>query len=103
MPIKKFSRDDLKAMVWGDHDEGKYRVKIDDITGNGRWSIYHDMIFKDIAFGRYYLTSYSEGATECQDESPYEHDDEMIECREVEPYEKISISYKMVEDDAKKS
>lgn len=54
---------------------------VDEIVDTGRWSIYHRIVFSDN--GKFYETSYSEGATECQDERPWEYEDE-IECTEVE-------------------
>lgn len=54
---------------------------LDEITGTSRWSVYHRIIF---AYqGRFYEAHYSEGATEMQDESPWEYD-ETVECVEVE-------------------
>lgn len=54
---------------------------VDDIVDTSRWSIYHKIIFNDN--GKFYETYYSEGATECQEETPWEYEDE-IECYEVE-------------------
>lgn len=53
----------------------------DNIVDTGRWSIYHKIIFEDN--GKFYRTHYSVGATECQDERPWEYEDE-VECEEVE-------------------
>lgn len=58
-----------------------YSAILDEITDTSRWSIHHRIIF---AYqGRFYETHYSVGATENQDESPWEYDDE-VECVEVE-------------------
>lgn len=54
---------------------------LDEITDTSRWSVHHRIIFKHE--GKFYETYYSEGATEMQDESPWEYDDE-VECDEVE-------------------
>lgn len=53
----------------------------DEITDNSRWSIYHKIVFEDD--GKFWSTSYSVGATECQDERPWDYEDK-IECYEVE-------------------
>ncbi|MEG0898331.1 MAG: hypothetical protein RSF40_01295 [Oscillospiraceae bacterium] len=58
-----------------------YSAIKNDIVDTSRWSIYHEIIFEDK--GKFYRTYYSVGATECQDESPWEYEDE-IECIEVE-------------------
>jgi len=58
------------------------------ITGHSRlkywygWSIQHSIIFK-WKDGKFYRAHYSTGATEMQDESPWEYYDE-VECTEVE-------------------
>ena len=65
--------------------------KIIDTT---RWSIVKRRIFKHE--GKFYETIYSFGATECQDESPYEYDKDEIECPEVVPVEKTIIVYEPI-------
>lgn len=63
-----------------------YSAIKDTITSTSRWSIYHEIIF---AYnGKFYKTNYSEGATEQQDESAWEYEDE-IECTEVHIVEKL--------------
>jgi hypothetical protein len=54
---------------------------LDEITDTSRWSVHHRIIFP--YQGRFYEAHYSEGATEIQDESPWEYD-ETVECTEVE-------------------
>jgi len=41
--------------------------------------------------GKFYETHYQRGATECQEERPYEHDEAEIECPEVFAREKTVI------------
>lgn len=53
----------------------------DEITDTSRWSTHHKCVFK--LGERFYRTYYSEGATEMQDESPYEYGGEWIEVEEV--------------------
>lgn len=53
----------------------------DNIINNGRWSIHHEMVFP--WKGKHYKTHYSVAATEYQDESPWEYENE-IKCVEVE-------------------
>ena len=55
------------------------------------WSVHHEMVFK--YEGMFYRTHYSVGATETQDESPYEYDEDMIECTIVHPVEKTVTVY----------
>ena len=65
--------------------------KIIDTT---RWSIVKRRIFK--YEGKFYETIYCFGATESQDESPYEYEDDEIECPEVIPVEKTIIVYEPI-------
>lgn len=58
----------------------------DKIIDNSRWSIHHEIIFmKD---EKYYRTYYSVGATEYQDERPWEYDKEVV-CEEVHKVQKL--------------
>ena len=49
------------------------------------------MVFK--FDGKFYITSYGRAATECQDEQPYEYDEDDIECQEVFPKQKLITVY----------
>ncbi len=68
----------------------------DQIVGHGRWSVHHERVFK--FEGKYYRTTYSVGATESQDESPYDYEPGEIECPEVFPVEKLQIVYQTAEE-----
>lgn len=54
----------------------------EEIIDTTRWSVIKEIVFQS-KDGKYYQTTYSEGATECQDEAPWEYEEE-IECEEVE-------------------
>lgn len=71
-------------------DDGDPTV-YDKIIDTSRWSIHYERVFKHD--GKFYRTYYSVGATESQDESPYEYEPDMIECGEVKPVEKVVIVY----------
>jgi len=58
----------------------------DTITGTSRWSENHEIIFAHD--GKFYRAFYSQGLTEYQDESAWEHQEE-VDCTEVELVEKI--------------
>ena len=73
---KKFSRDYLVEEL-----DLPYTAISDKIIDNSRWSVYHKIVFEDN--GKFYSAMYSEGATELQDERPWEYQDE-VECIEVE-------------------
>ncbi len=63
----------------------------DRIVGHGRWSVRHERVFKHD--GRFFKTTYSQGATEYQEESPYEEAGDEIECVEVFPRERVITVY----------
>lgn len=67
----------------------------DKIIENSRWSIYHEIIFE--YEGKFYQTYYSVGATECQYESPWEYDDEII-CTEVKKKSVVVEQWVPIED-----
>ena len=79
----KFKKEVLADVAYDDCPDGFEKVE-DKIVENSRWSIIHSMIFK--FEGKFYESDYSVGATEQQDESPYEYDGDgegMVECLEV--------------------
>ena len=55
-------------------------IKLNEIVETSRWSIHYLLVFE--FEGKYFRTRYSVGATESQDESPWEYDDEVY-CVEV--------------------
>ncbi|MDD4779099.1 MAG: hypothetical protein PHT02_00650 [Tissierellia bacterium] len=77
----KFSKEFLRNEL-----DLPYGAIEDNITDTSRWSIHHTIIFEHE--GKYYRTHYSEGATEMQDERPWEYDNE-VECTEVHQVEKV--------------
>ncbi|MGL4801914.1 MAG: hypothetical protein ACRC18_06585 [Cetobacterium sp.] len=62
--------------------EKTYKPVYEEVTDTTRWSIHKMMVFEHE--GKHYKAYYSEGATECQCEYPFEYDDDEIECPEVE-------------------
>lgn len=67
------------------------KIIYDKITDTDRWSTHHEIVFE--IDGKYYKSHYSRGATEMQDERPYEYDGEWIEVTEVVPKEVTVIQY----------
>lgn len=85
----KFKKQWLQDLVWDDVDDGE--IVLNEITDTSRWSVHYDLVFK---FGdKFYRTHYSRGATENQDESPFEWEPDEIDCEEVFPTEKTVIVY----------
>ena len=78
----KFKRANLVAMLYAGDESVLKRVE-GKIIDTSRWSVIYSVVFQDVKTGKYYLSSYSEGATEMQEESAYEYDGDEIECTEV--------------------
>ena len=78
--------------------ESDARVKIirDNILETSRWSEIHDLVFE--YDGKLYQTTYSQGSTESQDESPFEYDD-VVTCDEVETYQEMVTNYRKIDND----
>lgn len=82
----KFKKEDLIDGI--DFGKAPGPTVFHEITGNGRWSIHHRRVFE--FEGKFYETRYSVGATESQDESPYEYAPDEIECNEVFPVQRTA-------------
>ena len=88
---KQFLLDVLDAGVGSDGGPVE-----DMLVGNSRWSLHRRMVFA--SGGKFYESNYYVGATECQDEGPYEYDGDEIECAEVRPTERSVTIYERVSD-----
>jgi len=90
MTKRTFTKEFLQEVQYGCKGE----IVAEEITDISRWSIYYSLVFK--YEGKFYETDYSVGATEIQDESPWQYAPDEIEVTEVEPYEKTVIDYRPV-------
>lgn len=90
---KKFKKTDLQNLLWEDGDPIGEIVR-NKMVDTSRWSIHYDLVFK--VGEDFYQTSYRRGATESQDEVPFEYSPDEIECTLVQPAEKTIIEYKSV-------
>ena len=86
----KLSRDKALDILYG--NEGG-EVILDEIVDTSRWSVHHDLVVK--IDGKFYSAEYSVGATEYQNESPWQNENE-VEFVEVEPKEVTTIKYIVV-------
>ncbi len=64
-----------------------------DIVDTSRWSVIYNLIIHNEETDKYYNTTYSCGATEYQDEGPWEYEGDLIDVIEVEPKEVTVIKY----------
>ena len=94
MATRTFKRDWMIDVLNGDTEDTE--VILDKIYDTSRWSIRSELVFK--FENKFYHTCYSRGATEQQDESPWEYDGEDIECSEVKPVEVITVEYISVDN-----
>lgn len=51
------------------------------IIDHRRWAVTYEVIFE--RDGKLYRSTYDRGATEYQNEEPYEYDNDPVECKEV--------------------
>lgn len=87
---KKFTSEELKdAGLPYEAPEGGEIISRE-ITDTSRWSIHYSLIFRfaDMAPGEAWEVSYSKGATETQDERPWEYERE-VEATLVHQVEKV--------------
>lgn len=82
-------KDRLRNIICDDDEEAE--LIEEEITDTSRWSVHHEAIFK--LGGKFYRTHYSVGATEMQDERPYEYEGDFVDVEEVEPAEIIRTEY----------
>jgi|AntRauTorcE11897_2_1112592.scaffolds.fasta_scaffold00400_32 hypothetical protein len=91
----KFTKEFLQEHVlYGNEEVEDVFVVADNIIETTRWSEIHYLVFN--FEGKLYQTTYSQGSTEIQDESPFEYEDDGVDCVEVEPYKATITKYKEV-------
>jgi hypothetical protein len=89
----ELTSEEARSIVFGDNLDW-HTIK-SDVVDNARWSTIHEGIFKHKSTGKCYKLGWSEGATECQDESPFEYSDpEPIEVEEKEVVVKQWVAVK---------
>jgi len=88
----KFKKEFMQKVAY-DEAEGVEIIE-NNIVDHARWSVIHAIVFS--FEGKFYSSSYRVGATESQDESPYEWDNDEIECCEVKPVSKTITVYEEI-------
>lgn len=80
----KLTKEEGREIVDCYHEDWEQVEK--SIANTSRWSIHYEAIHKHIPSGKFYSFEYSRGATESQEEYPYEYDDEVtpVEVHQVE-------------------
>lgn len=94
MTIKvTYPKEVLQELAYDEFDDNLFEIIYQNLEDSSRWSLQYEMVFKDKLTDKFYVTNYSCGATESQDESPYEYEDDFVEVIEVEPKEVTVIEY----------
>lgn len=109
MPTKTFSKELLQELIYSRIGETMtfgdpakyYHVVVNEIADTSRWSIHYDFVFRTEEDGKFWETSYSRGATESQDESPFENEPDEVVVHEVVPVEHTVVKYERVIADKK--
>ena len=78
-----------RDIVYG--DDSNFVTIEDKIVGTRRWSIEYEIVVQRKTDGKYFKDGYRRGATESQDESPYEYSEPNF--TEVFPVTKTYIDY----------
>jgi hypothetical protein len=93
MTTRKFDTKALREQGLPYDAPGGGTIIDDRIIGVSRWSVRHELIFRfeEDAAGDAWLVHYQVGATEVQQERPWEHEDEVeaVLVREVEKMVKV--------------
>jgi hypothetical protein len=69
----KLTRVEGADIVYNDHDDWE-RIE-GEVIDTSRWSIHYEGVFKHKPSGKHYSLCWSVGATETQDEGPFDYDD----------------------------
>ena len=72
-----------------------FRLVHAELIDTTRWSHVHERVYWDLDADKCWRTTYRTGATECQDETPYEYEKE-VELEEVVPTEVTVVKYEVV-------
>lgn len=103
--ILTLTPDQARTLVW----EGYYYTETsdkleefeiisDDVSSTSRWSYHHEIVLKRYSDNKYFTGTYSIGATEYQDEKPYQYKNTAV-FKEVVPLEKVITYYGWPEND----
>lgn len=65
------TKEEARDIIYEDHED--YDVISDEITDHRRWSVDHEVIIKRLSDEKFFQGNYSRGATESQDEKPFEY------------------------------
>lgn len=67
----KLTRAEANGILWSDSED--FKIISNEIFEHTRWSVHHELIVQRISDGKFFRSYYSKGATEYQDEEPWEY------------------------------
>ena len=89
-----FNKADLIDLANDECSDSDFLVFVTtEYLGKSRWSDRYRLIFQDKATGKTYAVPFSRGATESQDEQPFQYSPDLIDCKEVHAVEKTITVY----------
>jgi hypothetical protein len=91
----KFSKVDLEDLECDEGSFDAYTFISKELTGRSRWHSHYTLTF-GYSDGKFYQVKYQSGATEMQDDYPFDDEGDEVECYEVVPVEKTVIVYEKV-------
>lgn len=68
----KLTQEEGRMVVYNDHED--WETIETNAVDQSRWSVHYEGVFKHISSGKFYSLFWSKGATEMQDEQPFEYD-----------------------------
>lgn len=80
---------------FGGEQRVNFRLIHSKLINTSRWNHIYERVYWDLDTDKCWRTTYRTGATECQDEVPYEYEKE-VELQEVEPVEVKVVTYEVV-------
>ena len=80
-----------RAILYDDADPPEFDIISEEIVDQDRWTVTYKLIIRRISDGKFFRDYFRRGATEYQDESPWEYDKPNF--KEVFPVEKTITVY----------
>ena len=85
------TKEQAREIVYGDSAE--FTMISEEICSVSRWSIHYDGVCQHRETGKYYLISWETGATELQDEEPFDYEDGPVVLIEAAPTVVTTVKY----------
>ena len=86
----KTTEDEARDILYEENDN--FKIISDELIDQDRWTVSSVLVVKELTTGKFFKAYYSQGATEQQDQAPFEYA-EIIDWKEVFPVEKTVTVY----------